>query len=1243
VSEVYLRDVLDIPESVHHGDFKIDLSKGFTATQLMVDQYVVTDQLRDAFTRALNLVRAAARDGNSHAAYLHGSFGSGKSHFLTVLHAVLNNDPAARAKKGLQPVIAEHDEWLDGRKFLMVPYHLVGAADLDSALLGGYVKTVREQHPDAPTPPVYRADAMLVDAQGLRESLGDDKFAELLGSSADDAAQDLDDLEPLDEHSGSWTPAELDAAFAATAGDPRRDALVSALLSGPMASYGQGARGDKDAFLPLENGLAVISRHAKALGYDGIVLFLDELILWLQAHMSQRDFVNNQVSKLVKLIESGDNDRPVPIVSFISRQRDLTQLIGADVMGADVKNLEQQVQYLAERFDTVSLEDRNLPAIITERVLKPVSEQARAQLDAAFASIESTKSGVKDALLDANGATHSDWSDFRAVYPLSPALLNVLVALSGALQRERTGLKLLQDMLYRCRADMKLGELIPLGDLWDVISEGSTAAFTDRLRSEAEAAQRFHTKARAHLEEKYGSTEDARFRADDRLVKTLLLASLAPDVPALARLTGARLAALNHGSIRSKTVEPGAVAITRLRELQAAFGELRAEGDQDPVFALHLSDLDIEPFLDAVNDVDTPGARRIWIKDQLWKALGVRDDGAFVCEREVVWRGSKRVAEFVFENVRDRQTLPTAQFAPSLEGRIRFVVDYPFDDPDRHPSDDLQRVDELQREGMREATIVWLPSFLSDQRQSQLGRLLRINYLLTRDRIDDYASTLSSDDRIRVKHQLQAQRDSLTSQLVSVLGQLYGIARAEDANIRAHVSDDGHVFSLFPGHDPRLHGGASFEYNTLALADHLFAAMHPKHPDFDPKGERKALTTAELRNALNWITKAAEQGGRVELDRGQLAPMKKIVHPLGLGEVHDGPLTLDNQWRLRIDQHASRTGATGDYAVEDIRKWIDVLGVTGLDKQVANLIIASYALLADRAWVYQGVPKDSPDLSATGAGWALRAQELPSEDEFERARNRAGVLFGVTVPSVRFARNVAKLATSVGEKVREWEPAVFGVHKSLSQHADNLGIDRTAPPVIATRNASELLATLSAIDDPTRLARTLADLPDLDSDTARSRTITSAPELLRTLDSTEWDLLNTIRQFLDRSDGIRDRSERLLAEIGDAANADEFTSKLAPVLRDARPTALRIIQDAAAAQPTTTEPVFPPAPVTPPPPEPPAPPPTRRVRRVSPSAAEGALTQILSEMRDDIAQFAEDNPGVAIEIDWRPVEQNGQT
>ena len=127
-------------------------------------------------------------------------------------------------------------------------------------------------------------------------------------------------------------------------------------------------------------------------------------------------------------------------------------------------------------------------------------------------------------------------------------------------------------MLRRRRDDMKVGELIPLGDLWDVLADGIGEAFTDRLRREAEAAQRFYTKARAWLVERHGGEHTQQFRATDRLVKTLILAALAPQVSALTRLTGSRLAALNHGSLRARTVSAGSLAVTLLPSCSAVRG-----------------------------------------------------------------------------------------------------------------------------------------------------------------------------------------------------------------------------------------------------------------------------------------------------------------------------------------------------------------------------------------------------------------------------------------------------------------------------------------------------------------------------------------------------------------------------------------------------------------------------------------------------------------------------------------------
>src|SRR5690606_17538816 len=108
-----------------------------------------------------------------------------------------------------------------------------------------------------------------------------------------------------------------------------------------------------------------------------------------------------------------------------------------------------------------------------------------------------------------------------------------------------------------------LGEIVPVGDLFDVIAEGNQP-FVEGMRQHFENARRLyqqkllpllegsHGASKEVLEARASDDAQARaFRADDRIVKTLLLAALVPDLDVLRGLTAPRLAALNHGSIRS--------------------------------------------------------------------------------------------------------------------------------------------------------------------------------------------------------------------------------------------------------------------------------------------------------------------------------------------------------------------------------------------------------------------------------------------------------------------------------------------------------------------------------------------------------------------------------------------------------------------------------------------------------------------------------------------------------------------
>src|SRR5437879_2963266 len=99
-----ISELLDLPERVRKGDFVLNLSKGVTEPAKTLEDYVVTPQLAECFDEALSMIRTAVNAQNSKAAYLHGSFGSGKSHFMAVLHLLLQHHPEVRKIKELIPV-----------------------------------------------------------------------------------------------------------------------------------------------------------------------------------------------------------------------------------------------------------------------------------------------------------------------------------------------------------------------------------------------------------------------------------------------------------------------------------------------------------------------------------------------------------------------------------------------------------------------------------------------------------------------------------------------------------------------------------------------------------------------------------------------------------------------------------------------------------------------------------------------------------------------------------------------------------------------------------------------------------------------------------------------------------------------------------------------------------------------------------------------------------------------------------
>jgi chromosomal replication initiation ATPase DnaA len=118
--EKLISELLDLPDRVRKGDFVLNLSKGVTEPDKTLEQYVVTPQLVACFDDALGFIRQAVEAVSSKACYLHGSFGAGKSHFMAVLHLLLQHNPAVRSMEELAKVCGKHG-WVENKKFLLVP------------------------------------------------------------------------------------------------------------------------------------------------------------------------------------------------------------------------------------------------------------------------------------------------------------------------------------------------------------------------------------------------------------------------------------------------------------------------------------------------------------------------------------------------------------------------------------------------------------------------------------------------------------------------------------------------------------------------------------------------------------------------------------------------------------------------------------------------------------------------------------------------------------------------------------------------------------------------------------------------------------------------------------------------------------------------------------------------------------------------------------------------------------------
>ncbi len=1144
-----LRNVIEIPEQVFQGDFVLKLTDGVERAAETLGTYVVTPQLATAFDDALGFVKGAVETRQSKATYLHGSFGSGKSHFMAVLHLLLQHNPRARSVPELARVVSRHDDWVEGRKFLLVPFHMIGSKSMESRIFGRYAEYVRHLHPEAPVPGVYLAEKLFADAESLRETLGDDAFLAKLNQGGADSGWGA-----LDE---GWT---LDSYREALAAPPRSDSrsrLVGDLIDSYFSSYGDvAAGGEKEAFLPLDDGLAVISRHAHDLGYDAVVLFLDELILWLASHSAEPAFVAREGQKLAKLVEAEITDRPAPLISFVARQRDLKELVGEHVTGAEELSFADVLSWWEARFHKITLEDRNLPAIASRRILKPTSEDGRRELDRCFEETTRVRSDVLETLLGQEG----DREMFRQLYPFSPALVQALVAISGVLQRERTALKVMVQLLVDQRDSLEVGQLVPVGDLFDVIARGDEP-FTEGMRVHFRNARRlWEEKLLPLLEEEHGQRfETVRdkphddplrqaFRNDGRLIKTLLLAALVPEIEAFKGMTPARLATLNHGTLHAPI--PGREAqmvLTKLRKWAARVGQIRLSDDTvNPTVQVQLSGVDTEAIIEKARIQDNAGERMLTVREILFHELGVRSRDDLFKNHEISWKGHDHAFQLIFRNVRE---LPDESLMPSGSG-WRVVLDFPFDREGHTPRDDLARLEAFGNQHGSTSTLVWLPSFFSRKLQKDLGDLVVLDYLLTGERFDSHASHLSAVDRQTARALLDNRRSQLREQIRGSLEMAYGITQPAPGVIDESHDLADHFLSLDPTFQPRPPVGANLGQAFRHLLGQVLEHRYPAHPEFG-----RDVKVGDLRKAHEVLQSAiAEPDGRILVDKPLRQPLRDLAQPLKLGTMHETHFVLSDHWRSHFDRKIAAAGPSA-LTVAQLRSWLDEPQPMGLPALAANLVILVFAEQTNRSFYLHGgsVPAT---LDRLADELELREQELPAAEIWEEAVNRASQVFGRASSRLRNAVNVAELAERILEDAKDCREPVNRYRTALLARAKAFGVAPETPRLESIARATKLVEGLLAKTNPARVIARLAEADLGAVPEALTKTLSRAESLARAVETTRWEFFETAARL---PDARGEEGKALVQDLSEVLANDEQAEALEPRLSNLENKAWKLI------------------------------------------------------------------------------------
>jgi len=603
--------------------------------------------------------------------------------------------------------------------------------------------------------------------------------------------------------------------------------------------------------------------------------------------------------------------------------------------------------------------------------------------------------------------------------------------------------------------------------------------------------------------------------------------------------------------------------LTKCRKWAGQVGEIKIADDVNPTIGLALSGVDTESILEQARINDNDGNRRRLMRDMVFDAFGIRDDGQLFVEHEFLWRGTRRRVEVLFQNVIE---ISDDSVFEARGEQWKLIIDFPFDAGGHTPSDDQARVREYESAGGQSLTLCWLPYFLSEPMQKNLGKLVVLEQVLkSDDSFGRYSGHLSPQDRASARTLLDNQRSQLRAQLKDTLIGAYGVAEPAPGSLAHAGLLETQIMSLQPGFTPRPPQGTTMAQALQQLLGQALAFQYPDHPEFEEE-----VRTTDLGKVLGELRRAFHApNGRIEVD-GPLRPlMRRIAQPLGLGEMHERHFIFKPDWPQHLSREVAKDlgSSGGEITVERLRRAMDQPRPRGLPVPVQNLLILVFAEQGQYAFTLHGGPFDQATLKDIRDDLVLVKQALAEPVRWQQALANAAALFGLTVNPLRTANNQNALQNAVRESVATHLEPCRALASDLEQQLSALGLPQEGNRLANARLAVQVLEGLQGKEGPA-LVDALAEIEPVTSLPALAKSISGADRVSHALADNNWPLLIKVWSG-DSADG-----QRIKGAVAAALAADELVTELAAALKRAQADATALI--------TRPPPVIEPPPVKPP-------------------------------------------------------------